>query len=289
VISTEDIFSRVSSLPTLPASVARLAVLLGDERAGIPEFEAVIRPDPALTTNLLRMANSAYFGCRREILTVSQAVSLMGLKRVFEVASSAAFTRVIPPRLPGYEMDAQAFWTHSIAVAALTERLGREVKAPLPALAFTAGLLHDVGKLAIGSFLCGDAARVRARLDGGRMSFVNAEREVLGIDHAEVGFAVAERWGLPPVIGATARWHHEPAGAPDAEATLLASLVHAADCLAHSLGFGADFGELRREVDRGVSERLDLRASRLERVAGETVADIHEMARLMASPSEVRA
>lgn len=289
MIGTDEILGRVQSLPTLPSSVARLAALIGDPRAGAREFEAVIRPDPALTTNLLRLANSAYFGQCREVDSVRQAIAIMGLKRVFEVAASVSFARVIPPALPGYGIGTKGFWTHSVAVGALAERLARELGQEAPGLLFTAGLLHDVGKLAISSFLMDESAQVRARLAEGRIPFVAAEQAVLGTDHAEVGLAVVESWGLPPAIGVAARWHHHPCAATNAEETLLASLVHAADCLAHLLGYGADVGEMRREVDRRVVELLDLRPARLEKVACETMSEIDEMARLLTGPPEVRA
>ncbi len=288
MIGTDEIFAKVLTLPTLPTSVARLAALMNDPRAGALDFESVIRPDPALTANLLRLANSAYFGLSREVASVRQAVALMGLKRVFEMATSVSFARVIPPFLPGYGIAAVDFWTHCIAVGSLSERLARDLGREVPGLLFTAGLLHDVGKLAIGSFLLEEALPMRARLADGRSSFVAAEQAVLGTDHAEVGLAAAQRWALPPAIGVAARWHHAPLEAPTPEGRAVAGLVHAADCLAHMLGFGADVGEMRREVDRRVVEMFDLRPARLERVAGDTLAEISELARLMTAPREGR-
>jgi len=282
VIATDLIAARVRNLPTLPGSVARLAALIGDERAGAADFEAVIRPDPALTANLLRLANSAHFGCRREIGSVGQAVAMLGVRRVFEVAVGASFARVIPPVVPGYGIEAVAFWTHCVAVGALAERLGRDLGHGVPALAFTAGLLHDLGKLAIGAFLLEEQARVRDKMRDGTAAFVDVEQAVLGTDHAEVGLVLAERWGLPAAIGVAARWHHEPGRATGGDEPLLADLVHVADCLAHALGYGADLGELRREVDPGATERLGVRAGRLEHAACEAVEGIRDMARLLA-------
>jgi putative nucleotidyltransferase with HDIG domain len=288
VIKTDEIFAKVLTLPTLPTSVARLAALINDPRAGTLDFESVIRPDPALTANLLRLANSAYFGLSREVVSVRQAVALMGLKRVFEMATSVSLVRVIPPFLAGYGIAAAGFWTHCIAVGTLSERLARDLGREVPDLLFTAGLLHDVGKLAISSFLLDEALPMHARLANGRISFVSAERTVLGTDHAEIGLAAAERWALPPAIGVAARWHHAPLEAPTPEGRVVAGLVRAADCLAHMLGFGTDVGEMRREVDRRVVEMFDLRPARLERVAGDTLAEISELALLMTVPQENR-
>lgn len=281
MIAVADILARVETLPTLPTSVARLASLLGDERAGAADFEAVIRPDPALTANLLRLANSAAFGCRREIASVGQAVALLGLKRVFEAAAGAAFARVLPPSLPGYGVNAAAFWRHSIAVAVIAERLAIEVEGRAPGLCFTAGLLHDIGKLAISSFLLEESARLKARLGEGPVPFVSVEQELLGTDHAALGQTMLERWHLPAPLAEAAGRHHQPAVAAEAPAEPLVDLVHAADCLAHALGFGADVGELRREVAPAVGQRLGLRHARLEKVASEVLEPIGELERLL--------
>ncbi len=279
MIAPEMILSRVKQLPTLSASVVRLAELARDDRSGAADFEKVIRPDPALTANLLRIVNSAYFGLRSRAESVRQAVTLLGLRRTSEVAAAAALAPVIPRRLPGYEVEAPVFWLHSVAVAVLSERLAGELGVKRPDLTFTAGLLHDIGKLAIGAFVEGASAEILARVRGGGLAFVSAEREVLGVDHTEVGAKVAEAWRLPPAVADVARWHHSPGEAPAGEDRILVDLVHAADALSHSLGLGTDVGEMSRTVDLGAEARLGIRARRLERVASESLDEIRDLAR----------
>lgn len=277
MIPTEDILAKVETLPTLPTAVSRLSALLQDETTSAKDFEDVIAPDPALTANLLRMANSAYFGMRREVESVGHAVTVMGTKRVFEVAAGAAFSKTIPGTIPGYEVGADVFWQHCIAVAILSERLSVELGLKTPALTFTSGMLHDIGKLAIGSFLMEDSNEILERIRNGEMEFVAAEHAVLGTDHAEVGATIADKWDLPKAIGAAARWHHNPEETPaDVDQTLV-DLVHAADGLAHSLGYGADVGELSRSMDRKAIERLGIKVQRLEMVACDTLDEIRQV------------
>jgi putative nucleotidyltransferase with HDIG domain len=284
VIAPAAVLERVRQLPTLPVAVARLAALLEDPRSSAGDFERVIRPDPALTANLLRLANSAYFGLPRRVESVRDAITLLGLRRVFEVTTTAATSRVIPPRLPGYEIDSQAFWQHCLAVAVLAERLGVELKQRPGQLLFTMGLLHDVGKLVVGTFLAAHSPEVLACVRAEGEALVEAERAVLGFDHAEMGAAVADAWSLPPAVAAAARWHHAPDAAPAHEPRLPLDLIHAADNLSHVLGLGADVGELHRTVDRAATERLGLTARRLEHVAGECFQQIRELGGLAAAP-----
>ena len=281
MIAPALVLSRVKELPALSATALRLAELARDDRSGAADFERVVRPDPALTANLLRVANSAYFGLRCRAESVRQAVTVLGVKRVSEVAAAVALAPVIPSRLPGYELEASAFWLHSVAVAVLAERLSLQLGLRCPEQTFTAGLLHDIGKLAIGAFVADDAPSILIRTRGG-LPFVAAEQAVLGVDHGQVGGLMAEAWSLPSAAAAAARWHHAPGAAPEGAPQALIDLVHVADGLAHTLGLGADAGELARGVDAGVEDRLGFRVRDLEQTAGKSLDEIRELASLFA-------
>ena len=285
--ASAEILSHVHRLPSFPASAARLASLLHDERAGAPEVEKVIRPDPALTASLLRIAASAYFSPRNRPETVRQAVTLLGVKRTFEVATGAALASMIPARLPGYDMEARTFWLHCVAVAVFSERLAREVGGRSPDLLFTAGLLHDIGKLVISAFVQRESPSILLRARQG-MDFSAAEREVLGVDHAEVGAHVAASWHLPDPVVWAARWHHRPASATPIADRSLVDLVHAADVLAISLGMGTDTGELARSVDPEAWIRLGLSNRRMEAVASEGLQAVKELAAALGEVREAK-
>ena len=288
MIALENVLARLRRLPTLSVAAVKLTELARSERSSAADFEKVIRPDPALTANLLRIANSAYFGVRCRVESVKQATTLLGLKRTSEIAAAAALGPVIPKHLPGYDVEASVFWSHCISVAVLSERLAVELNVKRPDLTFTAGLLHDIGKIAISTFVLEEAGDILDRVRSGGLAFVSAEREVLGLDHAEVGAAVAAAWSLPTAVADVARWHHEPGGAPASSDRALVDLVHVADALAHAMGLGTDVGELARKVDSGAELRLGVKARRLERVAGGSLDEVRDLAQLFARPGGAR-
>jgi putative nucleotidyltransferase with HDIG domain len=258
--------------------VVQLATLLRDEKAGPNEYEAVVQLDPALTANLLRMANSAHFGFSRKISSVREAITLLGPRRLFELAALAAVEAVVPPTLPGYGIDSGVYWCHSVAVAVIAERLAKERKLAVPALTFTSGLLHDIGKLVISGFLASRLEDVRGSLLKEGQSLLECERELLGGDHAEIGAELAHAWSLPDEVVQVAAWHHEPSRSGNDKGTVVVDLVHAADCLSHALGFGADVGELQRQVDERAIARLGLRHADLEHVASRALPEIEGLA-----------
>lgn len=279
----DRILDRMEELPTLPSAVAELSALLASDRSTAADFEKIIMPDPALTANVLRLVNSAHVGLRREISSVRQAVTLLGMRKVFEMAASMAFAQVLPERIPGYDVDARTFWRHCIAVAVFSEQLARELDLEAPDLVFTAGLLHDLGKLAVGTLLLKEQEELRAQLAADDRPFVEIERRLVGGDHCEVGTALAERWRLPRAVVWAAAWHHRPGQAPDEVDQILVDLVHAADGLAHTMGFGADVGELSRTIDPEASDRLEITPAGLERVACDALEQVLEMSAMLES------
>lgn len=279
--TAREVMRNVDGLPTLSQVVTELSKLIANEKSGIQDFERVIKPDPALTANLLRLANSAYFGLRRQISSVRQAVALLGIERVFEIATSASFTKILPDKIPGYEIDAQTYFLHCLAVGAMAEQLAKVTRISAGDLLFTAGLLHDIGKLAIGTFLIKDEDAVRNALHEREVRFVDVEMEIVGTTHVEVGALMIEEWHLPSELGMAVRWHHAPNDAPENLDRNLIDLVHVADALAHMMGFGADVGELKRAIDEQAVARLKVKVHDLENAAMETMESIKEMSEIL--------
>jgi putative nucleotidyltransferase with HDIG domain len=197
------------------------------------------------------------------VTSVSQAVARIGLRRVYEVAIGTSFRRSLPIRLSGYGLAGPAFWLHCSATAVYAEALARETRLPGADIAFTAGLLHDVGKLVIGGFL----AELMPESNWWTFGTAAAERELLGSNHCDVGEEIAVRWHLPLPIATACRWHHETESAGKGVDTDLAAVVHVADHLAYIAGFPGDARDGEKVLDPGVQQRLGLSTERLAGLA----------------------
>lgn len=271
------VLERVRRLPALPAVVTRVLRLMQDGRSGAADYELVLRTDPGLTLDLLRLANSAAFGLSREVLTVRQAVTLVGTRRLFDLLVGASLAAVLPPTLPGYGIDARTFWRHCVAVATLAEGLAARLGGAPPDLLFTAGLLHDAGKLVVSALLEPAQDALDRRLYDEGLTLEAAERELLRLDHAGVGERVVALWNLPPTIAAAVRWHHEPDDGPADAQQPVVDIVHVADGLAHLLGLGADMAGLARRGSPRALARLGLTSAVLESVAGDALDTIEAL------------
>lgn len=276
MISPDTIVERVHDMPALSSALPHLLALRSDPTSTAEDYQRVIRVDPALTANLLRLANSPSYGSRGQIGTIRHAVSFLGQRRLFEAAISALFQAVIPDQVPGYHFHAEQFWRHSVAVAVLSEQLAEELELPSPDLLFTAGLLHDIGKLALGA-LMEDEAGDRVTLSA---DMCRAEESLMRTDHAEVGGLLARRWDLPEPIVVACRYHHAPRDPAAERHSQLVYLVHLADSIAHTLGF-TPHGSLGLLVDPEVVEVLGLTSASLDIVAALSLERIEELGNTM--------
>jgi putative nucleotidyltransferase with HDIG domain len=210
-----------------------------DDRTSSMDLASVISADQALTAKILRLANSPYYGYARRIGNVREAVVLLGMRTVRSVAISSAIIDAF--RLPEYvgEFSTDLFWAHSVTVGLVAELIAKESKACRPEDAFTAGVLHDVGKLAT---ILSDPAgfsKVAAMAGRRQTTFCRAELEVFGVDHARVGAELVTNWKFPENLVGAIRDHH-PAH-PVMRIAGLADVVAVANLASNRSGMACGF------------------------------------------------
>jgi putative nucleotidyltransferase with HDIG domain len=211
---SEVVDQALQTVAPLPDNIQRLIEMINDPRTGSDDIATIVHQDPVLATKALHLCNSVYYSLPVEVTSIYQAVKFLGMDMITGLAMAAYFQNQLQPS----RKDADNPWlkgtrSHIMSTAQFTEYFVREMcrsDDDSLALAFTAGLLHDIGKLAL-SGLSGDAAaRVKEAMQAKDISLHEAEREVLGTDHAEVGWHLAQRWTIPGIVEDAITYHHAP-------------------------------------------------------------------------------
>lgn len=262
-----DLVGGVSSLPSPPSTYLALVQALSDPEASIRTVAEIVGRDPAIAAKVLQLVNSSFFGRARQVTSLEDAVSYLGMNLVRAVAISNEALRLFQP-CTGCRFDAEAFQAHSLRVAGLAKRL--LARSPLEDDAFMTGILHDIGKLVLATrapthlTAMMDAAEVSAR------PLHEIEHDERGVTHAEVGGYLLGIWGLPHVIVEGVTRHHRPAMAGTEDVAVIAA-VHAADVFDHEqLGEPTGGLDLEFLAEAGYSARLDhWRTTAAEFFAGE--------------------
>jgi putative nucleotidyltransferase with HDIG domain len=213
---------------------------------------------------LLRACNSPYFGLEEPVSSVDQSVLMLGHQQILHIVLTVAFGTAMVVPLPAYAVEASELWRHSLITASAAEILVDEtsalnVEAPV---AFTVGLLHDIGKLALGQALTPEMqTKIRELVEMEQSSRVEAERKIVGTDHGEVGACLLRGWNLPEeILEATAN-HHNPVFEPRPK---LSVITHLADCLAHLAGSAPGWDGFATRVNPQAVAVLNLDEARLE-------------------------
>lgn len=236
-VSVTEAVARLEELPTLPLVAMKILELAHDPKTSAVELSEVISSDQSLSAQLLKVANSAHYGFSRQITTVEDSVIMLGFNEVRNVALATKAFSLFAKGSAGY--DRRLLWRHSLAAAMATEHAGRTLKLDIES-AFVAGLLHDFGKVAFDvlypeAFQAAVEYAIRERVP-----LHDAERETMGVDHAEAGALLAQRWNLPDDVVRAIQFHHHPEqkASPAGGISLTANLAAVGNQLAYMAGFG---------------------------------------------------
>jgi putative nucleotidyltransferase with HDIG domain len=226
---------RVKHLPPAPRLLPQLLTLLHQTDINVSKVVEVITFDQGLTANVLKMCNSAYIAAASPADTLEEAVTRLGFDNVYCLVAALTAGRVMSPVLRGYDLDEVELWKHSVATALAAQLIARN-KGDDEAVAFTAGLLHDVGKVILPQALEHTYSLVLAESRANQSSLLETETKLLGVNHAEIGARLLERWEFPENLITAVGFHHQPAGAKPHDR--LAACVYLGNMIAHFLGYG---------------------------------------------------
>jgi putative nucleotidyltransferase with HDIG domain len=268
---------RLRELPSLPQVVLDLQAALSREDVSLEDVADTVSHDQALAAKTLRIANCSFYGVPSRVVSIRQAIGILGLRSVSTLVMAAAVSDRFP-RIACKGFDLKRYWRHSVAVALCAREIARRLRLDADT-AFTAGLLHDLGRLALASQspeALEAAYRLRAEQDGQMLA---AERATLGGDHAEFGAEVGSRWHFGAAVIEAIRRHHEPG---DATAATVVDVVHVADNMAHALDLGRDPDDMVPPLNVAAWNRLGLTQGQCFTIFENTEAELEGLCEALA-------
>ncbi len=243
-------------LAPLPTIIARIIGLIDDPRTTAKQLGRLITTDQVLATKILKMANSAFYGFPRRIGTIELSVVVLGFDTLKDVALSVSLLSRFRPVFLHDKFDMTRFWEHTITVGVACKMLARRFPHKIRNEAFIIGLLHDIGKLVVIQHLKKEFEEILKLLENEEITYREAEKEVLGIDHTLIGSWLAEKSNLPTYIVESIASHHSPEKAKEMPA--LSYICHFADYLVKSMDIGFSGDTVLPPVDKRIIKKLRL-------------------------------
>lgn len=271
----QNILDRIDKLPELFHVAIRVARMLDDLNVNVQDLSKVILLDQALTTQLLKLCNSAHYGFSRKIISINDAVSKLGFKTLKSLIFVAISHGILNHELRGYDLGKGDMWKNSVSCAVYSRYIAVMTRYKDPETAFTAGLLRDIGKLMIHEYVGLSYDEITRVVNSDNISFSEAENRILGFNHCEIGSAAANKWNFPPILIDAIKYHHNLEDAINAgcEDLKLLSIIHIADSINMILGTGIGNDGMMYSLDPKALEYLNMssQSSDIEMLLSEMV------------------
>lgn len=262
------ITKRIQSLPTLPQVVEKLTTMVESPDVTAKDVGRLIASDQVLGAKVLRLVNSPFYGFPGRISSISHAIILLGFNVIKGVVLSASVFDLMEKSMIG-------LWEHSLGCAIVSGRISRALGISDPEEISTAALLHDIGKVLIRVSLREDYDKIQGLVQERGYSFRDAELEILGIDHAQIGSWLAQEWNLPERLAIPITYHHAPEEAPKIKDRV--SIVHIANSIVRAFGVGSGGDPWVPRISPPAWETVGLSRLGLQDIASQILEDLEEV------------
>jgi len=256
---------KLEDLPTISLVLQKVLEIVNSDKASANDLAKLVSHDQSLMSIILKLVNSAFFGHMRKISSIHQATVILGFNTVKSIALGATLFQPDKSGKGGDSIDRKALWLHSLATAQTSKFLAQIVSYPDPDEAYIGGLLHDLGKVVLDITFPIEFQEAYQHTKKENKPIIDLEQEKIGIDHAEAGYILLNKWQLPVAVAEGIRFHHSPDKAKITSKNL-ASIINVSNHISAILGFSIGINNTPSELDEGAVECLKLKESHIERI-----------------------
>lgn len=274
----KKLIKKIDKLEPVSQIAQKVLSIIEDPESSASELSKIITYDQAVTANLLKMCNSAYFCLPRQIDSVQHAVVFLGMDQVSKIVLMACAAKNLKQKQEGYDLQENELWRHSVACALIARELAEKKEKKQNHLIFTAALLKDIGKLVLNQYVAGSFEEINKLVRNHGLSFAEAEQKVIGIDHAELGAMVADKWKFSSNIVDIIRNHHQPE--KSLKNKFETAVVHLADIICMMMGVGVGSDGLAYKLDNSIFERYEFTENDIQEIMagfGEKLQEVEEL------------
>jgi putative nucleotidyltransferase with HDIG domain len=264
-----DIVEQIELLAPIPAIASQIMIKSENPDSSLAEIADLIANDPALTANLMKICNSAYFSLPRKVESLKDAVSWVGLDQIVELVLTNTISDNFNKGLEGYGLGEGELWRHAVTSAHVAKSLAHRCGiSQNKNLIYTAALLKDIGKLILGRFVAFSAEKINILVHSQGYSFNDAEKKVIGMNHEELGALVGEKWSFSEKLINIIRHHH--LAEESAQQNLETAIVYLADIICMMMGIGTGTDGLSYRFYGDVLKRINVSENDLQAIIAET-------------------
>jgi len=260
----EAIINNIDQLPPLPEVASKVINMVNNPDVSFKDVAQEISKNQAITANILKLCNSAFFSKGKEITSIDRAIVTLGLKEVKDIVLLVVAKPVLDKPVMGYDLGQGDLWKQGLAVATMSRDIAvAKKKKEIADVVFTGGIIHNVGKVIIALFVQQAFKQILSLVQTQSIPFHTAEKEIMGYNHQEVGEKILAKWNFPPVLRSIVSFYQDPAVAPP-EHIFEVSIVHIANaiCLMGGIGIGND--GLYHEIKDEAIKKVGLSQAELE-------------------------
>ncbi len=275
----QKLLKEIKSLKPIPAVANQLLAVVDNPDSSMEDISNVIQYDPAITASVLKTCNSAFFGLKNPAESIKDAVNILGTDQIVELVLLKSGAAALSGRQKGYGLEGGDMWKYSVSSAVIAKQIAAKLSLKNKNTIFTSALVKDIGKIILEKYVTESTPKIQDLVKNKNFSFREAEKKILGIDHAELGAMIAKMWKFSPRMVKIIKNHHLP------DETMIkdkeVAVVYLADCICMMMGSGVGLDGLSYRFKSQIMEEMGMSADDVAMIIAEFGMNIQEVEDLL--------